>query len=212
VTSVYHIYVELSARFREHSRSAPPGAGGVARNLREGVRNCVLFAARCYASAALAVKRCLFVCLTVRHVRGFCQKNSRIVKLFSPSDSHTERHGNIPTGTPSPKGGVECRWGRQKSRFWANIYLHCVLWTVPAASAIHLAATDHGEFITLGPLVAGIKRPSLSMAGNNAKVYDKKPQRCAKDSRTAHLTARSDKPVAYVTNNKRLLDVLYCWS
>jgi len=35
-------------------------------------------------------------------------------------------------------------------------------------------------------------------------VYDKKPQRNAKDNRTAHLTARSDKSVAYVTNNKRL--------
>ena len=35
-------------------------------------------------------------------------------------------------------------------------------------------------------------------------IYDKKPQRYAKDNRTAHLTARSDKSVAYVTNNKRL--------
>jgi len=35
-------------------------------------------------------------------------------------------------------------------------------------------------------------------------VYDKKPQRYAKNNRTAHLTARSDKSVAYVTNNKRL--------
>jgi len=35
-------------------------------------------------------------------------------------------------------------------------------------------------------------------------VYDKKPRRYAKDNRTAHLTARSDKSVAYVTNNKRL--------
>jgi len=35
-------------------------------------------------------------------------------------------------------------------------------------------------------------------------VYDKKPQHYTKDNRTAHLTARSDKPVAYVTNNKRL--------
>jgi len=52
---------------------------------------------------------------------------------------------------------------------------------------------DHGEFITL---VAG-KRRSLLMAGNN----DKKPQRYAKVNRTAHLTARSDKSVAYVTNN-----------
>ena len=41
-------------------------------------------------------------------------------------------------------------------------------------------------------------------------VYDKKPQRYAKDNKTAHLTARSDKSVAYVTNNKRLLYVLYC--
>ena len=35
-------------------------------------------------------------------------------------------------------------------------------------------------------------------------VYDKKPQRYAKDNRKAHLTARSGKSVAYVTNNKRL--------
>jgi len=38
-------------------------------------------------------------------------------------------------------------------------------------------------------------------------IYDKKPQRYAKDNRTSHLT-RSDKSVAYVTNNKRLLDVV----
>jgi len=36
------------------------------------------------------------------------------------------------------------------------------------------------------------------------KVYDKMPQHYAKDNRTAHLTAHSDKFVAYVTNNKRL--------
>ena len=35
-------------------------------------------------------------------------------------------------------------------------------------------------------------------------VYDKTLRRYAKDNRTAHLTARSDKSVAYVTNNKRL--------
>jgi len=55
-----------------------------------------------------------------------------------------------------------------------------VLWTVPAASAINLAATDLGVFITL---VAG-KRPSLLRAGNNDEVYDKKPQRYAKDNVT----------------------------
>jgi len=35
-------------------------------------------------------------------------------------------------------------------------------------------------------------------------VYDKKPKRYAKDNRTAHFTTRSDKSVAYVTNNKKI--------
>jgi len=39
-------------------------------------------------------------------------------------------------------------------------------------------------------------------------VYDNKPLRYAKDYRTAHLTARSDKSVAYVTNNKRLYSTI----
>jgi len=51
------------------------------------------------------------------------------------------------------------------------------------ASTIHLAATDHGEFIRL---VAGM-RPSLLMAGKNGEVYDKKPQRYAKDNVTQSL-------------------------
>ena len=35
-------------------------------------------------------------------------------------------------------------------------------------------------------------------------VYYKNPQRYAEDNRTAHLTACSDKSVAYITNNNRL--------
>jgi len=68
--------------------------------------------------------------------------------------------------------------GMQKSRFLANIWPHYVLWSVPAANAIHLGAKDHDEFITL---VAG-KRPSLLMVGNNDEVYDKKPQLYAEDN------------------------------
>ena len=45
---------------------------------------------------------------------------------------------------------------------------------------MHLAPTDHGEFITL---VAG-KRRSLLMAENNDEVYDKKLQRYAEDNVT----------------------------
>ena len=80
-----------------------------------------------------------------------------------------------------PNGGVECRWGRQKSRVWANIWLHRVLWTVPAAIAVHLAAMDHGKLMTL---VTG-KRQSFLMTGDDDdEVYDKKPQRYAEDSVT----------------------------
>ena len=134
------------------------------------------------------------VCVTVRPSRSWILSKRIIVssncfhhRIATPNGMANWQYsdGNLPP----PNRGVECRWGRQKSRFWANIYLHCVLWTVPATSAIHLAATDHGEFITL---IAG-KRPSLLMEGNNDKVYDKKPQRYAKDNRTAHLTALSDK-------------------
>jgi len=125
------------------------------------------------------------VCVSVTFVHSD-KTNKHIYKKFSPSSSHTilvfpyQTTCQYSDGTPPPpNAGVECRWGRQKSRFWANIWLHCVLWSVPAAGAIHLAATNHNEFIGGLTLVAG-KRPSLLMVGNNDEVYDKKPQRTPK--------------------------------
>jgi len=50
-----------------------------------------------------------------------------------------------------------------------------------APSAVHLAATDHGELMTL---VAG-KWQSLLMVEDNDEMYDKKPQCYAEDNRTA---------------------------
>jgi len=52
---------------------------------------------------------------------------------------------------------------------------------VPAPSAIHSAATDHVEFMTL---VAGKQWSSL-MVGDDYEVYDKKPQHYTKDNRAA---------------------------
>jgi len=52
-----------------------------------------------------------------------------------------------------------------------------MLWMLPAASAMYSAATDHGELMTL---VTG-KQHGLLMAGDDDEVYDKKPQRYAKD-------------------------------
>ena len=39
------------------------------------------------------------------------------------------------------------------------------------------------------------------IGASQAPVYAKKPQRYSKDNKTAHLTARSDKSVAYVVRN-----------
>ena len=101
--------------------------------------------------------------------------NKHIFNFFSPSVSHTiivfpnQTSWQYSDGNPSPNGGVECRWGRQKSRFWAYIWLLCVLWTVPAAVAIQSASTDHSEFITL----VADKRRSLLMARDDDKLYDR---------------------------------------
>jgi len=48
------------------------------------------------------------------------------------------------------------------------------------------------------------KRQCVDCRRRRQNVYDQKPQRYAKDNRIVHLTARSDKSVAYITNNKRL--------
>jgi len=74
-----------------------------------------------------AVSVCVCVCLSayvsvtfVDHVKT----NKHIFELFSPSGSHTILVFPYQTGwrysdgnRPPPNGGVECRWGRQKSRF-----------------------------------------------------------------------------------------------
>ena len=65
---------------------------------------------------------------------------SRYRSSFGSSVWCTDTYKGILRDKPRREpfnGGVECRWGRQKSRFWAYIWLHCVPWTVPAASAIH---------------------------------------------------------------------------
>jgi len=110
-----------------------------------------------------------------------------------------------------PNGGVECRWDRQKSRFWAYIWLDCLLLTLHQArywpgvvntvvGAPRLPPASCSLLVVSGGVDCGRRRRN---------VYDKKPRRYAKDSRTAHLTARSDKSVAYVTNNKTLYSTFF---
>ena len=89
------------------------------------------FVARCYTIAAYVVMRCVCVCVSVTFVNSV-ETNKRIVKNFSPSGSHTILVFPCQTAKQysdgnSPNVGVECRWGRQKSRFWAYICLLLML-------------------------------------------------------------------------------------
>ena len=97
----------------------------------------------------------------------------------------------------------------KKSRYWAYIWLDYVL-TLQQAAVVNAVAggqrpacrklwvmTHRWYKVVSGGVDCRIRRRRWN-------VYDKKPQRYAKDNRTAHLTARSDKSVACVTNNKRL--------
>jgi len=66
------------------------------------------------------------------------------------------------------------------------------------------------QYDAAGPPFRKLCHLSLVVSGGvdsrrrRRNVYDKKPQRYAKDNRTAHLTTRSDKSVAYLTDNNRL--------
>ena len=82
-----------------------------------------IFARELCISAAYAVMRCPSV-MFVNSVKT----NKRIFKIFpcrvaKPLQSfRTKLHANIRTVTP-PNMGVECRWGRHKSRFLTNSWL-----------------------------------------------------------------------------------------
>jgi len=86
---------------------------------------------------------------------------------------------------------------------------------VPAVSASRCQVLSTGSLVDDGHRLASydtllVVSDGVDCGRRSRNVYDKKPRCDAKDNRTAHLTARNDKSVAYVTNSKRLLDVLYC--
>ena len=101
------------------------------QNCRIVLLNLQILAARCYASAAYGIMWCLSVCVCVCHVRAFYQNEStpsgsQAILVFPYQTAWQYSDGNLPDG------GVESRWGRQKWRFWAYIWLYCP--AGPAAS------------------------------------------------------------------------------
>ena len=80
---------------------------------------------------------------------------------------------------------------------------------MPAVSAATWQVLSTGSPVDDGHRLASYEISLIVSGGvdcgrRRQNVYDKKPRRYAKDNRTAHLNARSNKSVAYVTNNKRL--------
>jgi len=149
-----------------------------------------------------AVSVCLCVCVCMYVCLSRSKRINTSSKFFSPSGSlpflffHTKRRGNIPTGI----GGVECKWGRQKSRFWAYIWLHCVLSKLWPARCYQHGARQW-QVVTL---IAGSKRRCLLTAEDDDEMFMTRSLNVTPKTTEQHLIARSDKSVAYVTNNKRL--------
>jgi len=99
------------------------------------------------ALASLFLNFSYFLPRDVMHKRGLCRHamsvrpsvtfvdhvktNKHIFEIFSPSGSHTilvfpyQTGWRYSDGNP-PNGSVECRWGRQKTRFWTNIWIRCI--------------------------------------------------------------------------------------
>ena len=157
--------------------------------------------------AAIAVMRtCLSVCVSITFVDSV-KTNKRIFKIFAPSGSQTilfffsyqtawqHSDGNPLTGALNAGGLGRNRDSEPISGFAAC----CQCCDRPGVINTMSPRTTVPQVLTLiapAELVDGRRR--------RRNVYDKMSQRYAKDNRTAHLIARSDKSVAYVTNNKRL--------
>jgi len=117
-------------------------------NLPNGSENAkilLIFAMWCYASVAYVVMWCLSACVSITFVNSV-KKNKHIINILSSSGSHTILVFPWQTALQysdgnHPNGGIECRWGRQKSRFWTYIWLYCLLLTLQQAGVVNTVAS-----------------------------------------------------------------------
>ena len=104
---------------------------------------------------------CVSVCVSVTFMH--CVKtNKDIFNFFSPSGSHTILVFPHQTGWQysdgnSPNGDFECRWGRQKSRFWPYISL-CLLLALNMPGVINKVAGGRRPPTCKLSHIAGSKR------------------------------------------------------
>ena len=197
-----------SARWRTHiasgyleqvvtkPRTKPPIGRSPSLLLYDKIRRGI-FAARSYASATSAVMRCI-------------RPSVMFVDSVKTNKRISVPNGNILTGiSPTPITGASnaVRVGRNRNSESISGFTACCQ-RCDRLGVINTTSPDHG------PASCDTYRWQQAAELNGRRrrrdVYDKKSQRYAQDNRTEPLIARSDKSVAYVTNNKRLLDILYC--
>ena len=99
--------------------------------------------------------------------------------------------------------GVECRWGRQQSRFWAYIWLHCMLLTLQLARCYKYGAAGPW-FHKLWHLSQVVSCGACWWQETKTKCLWQEISALCQRQQNTHLIARIDKSVAYVTNNKSL--------
>ena len=111
------------------------------------------------------------VCVSVTFVS--CVKtNKHIIDIFSPSGSHAilvfpyQTGWQYSDGNP-PNGGVECRWGRQKTRFWTNIWL---FWRISGFAAYRSTVLSTVRVANCEKQSRDERRQALSRALSAASV------------------------------------------
>jgi len=83
------------------------------------------------------------------------------------------------------------------------MWLHCVLSTLRPTRCYQHGAAGPRSRCDVVTLIAGSKRRSLLMAGDNDETFMTRSLYVTPKTTEQHLIACSDKSVAYVTNNKR---------
>jgi len=123
---------------------------------------------------------------------------------------HTKHHGNIPMGIPLT-GASNAGGGKQKLRFWVNIWLQCMLSMLWPAGGQMLSTRRHQTTVpqVVTPLL--VSDGAWWCDAATTKYLWEYPVSLNLTPKTTeqHLIIHSDKSLAYVTNKKRLR-VTFC--
>jgi len=88
---------------------------------------------------------------------------------------------------------TECRWSRQKSRFWAYIWLHHVLSTLPLARCYQHGAAEPWQVVT--------RRRSLLMVGDDDEISMTRSFNVTPKTTEQHLNACTGYQSANASNS-----------